>query len=44
LSIQAVLGFKELVNTQSPGLQWNSGRNWGNQLRKRIRDQLAATA
>jgi len=41
LSLQAVYGYKELVNTQSPGAQWNAGARWGDQLRQRIQDYLA---
>ncbi len=40
LSLDAVLGYKELVNTQSPGLQWDSGLRWGDQLRQRIQAYL----
>jgi hypothetical protein len=40
LSIQAVIGYKEVVNTQSPGLQWDSGQRWGDQLKARIQAYL----
>jgi hypothetical protein len=40
LSLQAVFGYKELVNTQSPGLQWDSGLRWGDQLRQKIQAYL----
>ena len=40
LSLQAVFGYKELVNTQSPGLQWDSGLRWGDQLREKIQAYL----
>lgn len=40
LSLEAVKGYKELVNTQSPGLQWDSGLCWGDQLRARIQAYL----
>ncbi len=36
LSLSAVFGYKELINTQSPGLQWDSGARWGDQLRAEI--------
>lgn len=36
----AVFGYKELVNTQSPGAQWDSGVRWGDQLRARIQANL----
>jgi hypothetical protein len=41
LSPQAVYGYKELVNTQSPGDQWDTGARWGSQLRQRIQSYLA---
>ena len=41
LSIGAVYGYKELVVTQSPGAQWDSGARWGDQLRQRIQDYQA---
>jgi hypothetical protein len=41
LTPQAVFGHKELINTQSPGLQWDGGAMWGNQLRQRIQALLA---
>ncbi len=40
LSIQAVTGYKELINTQSPGLQWDAGDRWGDQLKGRIQSYL----
>jgi hypothetical protein len=40
LSLSAVFGYKELVNTQSPGAQWDSGARWGDQLRDRIQAQM----
>ncbi len=40
LSLQAVFGYKELVNTQSPGLQWDAGTRWGDQLKDRIQAYL----
>lgn len=40
LSLSAVFGYKELVNTQSPGAQWDSGARWGDQLRDRIQTQM----
>jgi hypothetical protein len=36
LTIAVVNGYKELVNTQSPGLQWDTGARWGDQLKQRI--------
>jgi len=36
LSLDAVNGYKELVVTQSPGQQWDSGAHWGNQLKQQI--------
>lgn len=44
LSPQAVFGHKELINTQSPGLQWDGGAMWGNQLRQRIQALLSGAA
>jgi len=41
LSLEAVYGYKELVVTQSPGNQWDTGAMWGTQLRQRIQDYLA---
>jgi len=41
LSLKAVFGHKELVNTQSPGTQWDGGAQWGSQLRQRIKAFLA---
>lgn len=40
LSIQAVIGYKELINTQSPGLLWDDGVRWGDQLKARIQAYL----
>jgi hypothetical protein len=40
LTLNAVSGYKELVITQSPGLQWDSGARWGDQLRARIQVYL----
>jgi hypothetical protein len=40
LSPQAVYGYKELVVTQSPGDQWDSGEMWGAQLKQRILNYL----
>jgi hypothetical protein len=40
LSVQAVWGYKQLVNTQSPGNQWDSGARWGDQLKARIQAYL----
>jgi hypothetical protein len=40
LSPQAVYGHKELSKTQSPGVQWDDGARWGNQLRQRIQALL----
>jgi len=40
LSVQDVTGFKELVNTQSPGLQWDSGMRWKDLLMERIQANL----
>jgi hypothetical protein len=42
LPLAAVVGQKELIATQSPGIQWDSGANWGEQLRQRIQAILAA--
>ncbi len=44
LSLDAVYGYKELVVTQSPGNQWDSGARWGSQLRQKIQDYLAGIA
>ncbi len=41
LSPQAIFGHKELINTQSPGAQWDAGAMWGSQLRQRIQGLLA---
>ncbi len=40
LSPQAVFGLKEIVSSQSPGAQWDSGAMWGAQLRQKIHTQL----
>jgi N-acetyl-anhydromuramyl-L-alanine amidase AmpD len=40
LPLTAVSGYKELVVTQSPGQQWDSGARWGDQLRQRIQAYL----
>jgi hypothetical protein len=40
LTIDAVYGYKELVNTQSPGAQWDSGARWGQQLKDRVQALL----
>jgi uncharacterized coiled-coil protein SlyX len=40
LSVQDVAGYKELVNTQSPGLQWDSGMRWKDLLMERIQANL----
>jgi hypothetical protein len=40
LSLDAVNGYKELVITQSPGQQWDSGAHWGNQLKQQIQAYL----
>lgn len=40
LSLQSVIGYKEVVNTQSPGLQWDDGQRWGDQLKRRIQNYL----
>ncbi len=40
LPVAAVIGHKEIVNTQSPGLQWDSGAKWGEQLKARIQALL----
>ncbi|MEM7348137.1 MAG: hypothetical protein AAF485_28225, partial [Chloroflexota bacterium] len=34
----------ELINTQSPGAQWDSGTQWGARLRRRVEDYLAGVA
>ncbi|MBN1992489.1 MAG: N-acetylmuramoyl-L-alanine amidase [Anaerolineae bacterium] len=36
LAMAAVNGYKELANTQSPGLQWDSGARWGDRLKARV--------
>ncbi|MFQ5612972.1 MAG: N-acetylmuramoyl-L-alanine amidase [Anaerolineae bacterium] len=40
LPLEAVSGYKELANTQSPGQQWDSGLRWGQQLKARIQAVL----
>ena len=40
LSMQAIIGYKELINTQSPGLLWDDGVRWGDQLKARIQVYL----
>jgi N-acetyl-anhydromuramyl-L-alanine amidase AmpD len=40
LSLQGIFGYKELINTQSPGLQWDSGARWGDQLKERVQAYL----
>ncbi|GAB4432123.1 MAG: peptidoglycan recognition family protein [Anaerolineae bacterium] len=42
LPLSAVVGQKELIATQSPGIQWDAGAQWGAQLRQRIQATLAA--
>ncbi len=41
LPITALNGYKELVNTQSPGIQWDSGARWGEELREQIQARLS---
>jgi hypothetical protein len=41
LPAQAVFAHKELVNTQSPGVQWDQGARWGAQLGQRVQALLA---
>jgi hypothetical protein len=41
LTLAAVSGYKELVVTQSPGAQWDSGQRWGDMLRARIQAYLS---
>ena len=41
LPLSAVSGYKELVVTQSPGAQWDSGQRWGDMLRARIQVYLS---
>ena len=43
LSPQMVFGHKEVVSTQSPGLQWDAGAMWGQQLHQRIQVYLNLT-
>ncbi len=40
LNLDAVAGYKELAQTQSPGQQWDTGQRWGDQLRQRIQALL----
>jgi N-acetyl-anhydromuramyl-L-alanine amidase AmpD len=40
LSLDMVRGYKDLVNTQSPGNQWDNGARWGDTLRARIQAYL----
>jgi len=40
LQIEAVMGYKELINTQSPGLPWDSGARWGDMLKEKIQSYL----
>ncbi len=40
LTVEAVVGYKELINTQSPGQQWDNGLRWGEQLKQAIRAYL----
>jgi len=40
LSAESVVGFKELINTQSPGQQWDTGTRWGDQLKDKIQTYL----
>jgi hypothetical protein len=40
LSLEAVAGYKELAADPSPGAQWDSGANWGAQLREQIKTSL----
>lgn len=40
LTVEAVVGYKELINTQSPGQQWDNGIRWGEQLKQHIRALL----
>ncbi|MBI1880038.1 MAG: N-acetylmuramoyl-L-alanine amidase [Chloroflexi bacterium] len=40
LSLDAVFGYKQLVNTQSPGLQWDGEAPWGDQLKQKIQAYL----
>lgn len=37
---EMVSGYKELVNTQSPGQQLDTGQKWGEQFRQRIQAYL----
>lgn len=43
LPVQAIHGASELVNTQSPGLQWKEGRNWKALLLNEV-DRVLASA
>jgi N-acetyl-anhydromuramyl-L-alanine amidase AmpD len=40
LNLAVVNGYKELVVTQSPGQQWDSGARWGDQLKQKIQTYL----
>ncbi|MBN1217399.1 MAG: N-acetylmuramoyl-L-alanine amidase [Anaerolineae bacterium] len=40
LPLASVNGYKELVVTQSPGQQWDSGARWGDQLKAKIQAYL----
>lgn len=40
LDVTDVKGYKELVNTQSPGAQWDTGLQWGDTLRAKIQAYL----
>ncbi len=40
LDMSEVKGYKELVNTQSPGAQWDTGLRWGDTLRAKIQTYL----
>jgi hypothetical protein len=44
LSPDEVVGYKDLVVTQSPGNQWDAGAMWGTRLRQRIQNYLAGVA
>ncbi len=40
LEVSEVKGYKELVNTQSPGAQWDAGVKWGDTLKAKIQAYL----
>lgn len=40
LGVSEVKGYKELVNTQSPGVQWDTGLRWGDTLKAKIQAYL----